>query len=167
MLSFNLHFKKTTLNGKRMAAINRQFCRKFNSPELLVKMFKIYSLPQIEFGSMFWTNNMTGRTTSLESHMRNVIRRAVGGDNNNMLYDDRLIRFNFISLNQRLELQLIITGMKIYKNLYWLTPFIPHIWITLLVFHTKIHWGKWWLPSTTQGTNSTFSENPPSPSSEN
>lgn len=102
------------LKSKKMIGGGKKCCRTYHNKYLLMRLFKSYYLPKIEYGALIWRNSSIGQKNKLESILRSATRAVF--KNPHTSFEDRLKLFGINNLDLRLEKSTILTAVKMIKK---------------------------------------------------
>ena len=115
----------TCIANQRSALISRCFLSR--SPENLVRAFKVYVRPLLEYASTTWSPSYIAQILQLESVQRTFTKRIPGC--HNLSYKERLTRLNLQSLEHRRLIADLVMCFNIVHNFNCLNSadfFIPN-----------------------------------------
>lgn len=97
-----------------MIGAGRKFCKAFKNNHLLLKLFKSYYLPKIEFGTVVWRDTSVAQRQEFDRTVNSIMK--VVFPQSNISKREKLKKFAMNNLALRHEKSIILSTVSILKN---------------------------------------------------
>lgn len=121
-LTFSAHFNNAVITSRQQIGASTHLIRKYRSKTLAIHLFKCYYLPKLEYAYPIWCTESITRKNKIEKQLQRASRIAFGY-HNRPPYEVRLRLTSTLKITQRLEIQQIITCIKILRCRYITTSY--------------------------------------------